>query len=283
MNRIEFLKKTLLYNLKLIYLLKDKYNIEIVLINYDSKDDMDEYLNRNIFQMFIDQKFLIYKKVYNKEIFHRTNAKNIAHLNATGDILCNSDADCYLSEELIEETLNCFIKYGINNVIFHGSYDYNFGYICLSKYNFNLIEGYDENLYYYGLEDYDILIRFCLKTNCKIKKIKKKYLNLVINHNDTLRSVSNYDKYFTSFINAIIVNNNLKNNITNPNNGIFGIENEHIKYKDLFDYNFFNKYILNDEYIINICKENYKNNKKWLDEKLLLKFNNYLKNNLINE
>jgi predicted glycosyltransferase involved in capsule biosynthesis len=276
MNRLSFLEKTLLYNLKLIYQLKEKYNIELILINYDSKDEMDIFLNKNVFNMFIDKKYLIYKRIYDKEFFHRSNAKNIAHLTATGDILCNLDVDCYLSEELIKETYDTFIEYGLN-IIIHGVINYNFGYICLSKYNFNLIEGYDENLYYYGLEDYDILIRLCIKTNCKIKHLKQNYLNLLIDHNDSLRMTNHYNKYFTSFINAIIVNYNLNNNITNPNNGIFGIENNNFKFKELFDYHFFTKYILNDDYILNICKENYNNKKIWLDEKILSNFDIFLK------
>jgi radical SAM protein with 4Fe4S-binding SPASM domain len=282
MNRLEFLKKTLLHNLNLINSLTETYNIELVLLNYNSEDDMDEYLNQDIFKQFIDDKILIYKKVNNKDFFHRTNARNIAHLAATGDILCNSDVDCYLSEELIKETYDAFNEHGLNNIIFCGSTNYNFGYICLSKYNFILLDGYNENIYYYGAEDYDILIRFCLKTKNKIKILEKDYLNLLINHNDSFRSITQYNKWTTNFVNSILVYYNLKNNITNPNNGIFG-KDEHIKIKDVFNYDYFNRYVLNDDEITNMWNDIKSiNNDNWLNHIIMKKFNNFLENNCLN-
>lgn len=283
MNRNEFIKKTLPYNLNLISKLKHLYNIELVLVNYDSKDDMDEYLQNDFFEEYKKQNIFIYKKVFNKDFFYRTNAKNIAHLNATGDILCGLDADCYLSEDLIYETYNVFLTHGIHNIILHGDYNYNYGYVCLSKNNFKLVDGYDENLVYYGCEDCDLVIRCCEKTKAKIKNLEGKYNHLNILHDDTLRKNTYSNKYISNFINSIIVNYNMKNLITNPNNGIYGQEDLHIKTKELIDYNFVNKYILSDNHTIEMWKNiDNINEDNWLSHELLINIYNFLKENNIN-
>ena len=51
MNRVEYLKETLPQNIKLI----SKYNYELTLVNYDSKDDLHDYIINN-YKEYIDNK-----------------------------------------------------------------------------------------------------------------------------------------------------------------------------------------------------------------------------------
>jgi hypothetical protein len=280
MNRTQLLKQNLLHNLNLIYSLKDDYNIELVLINYDSEDDMDDYIKDEIFNIFKDENILIYKKVLNKEFFYHSHAKNISHLNATGDILCNLDSDCFLSKQLIDETYDSFITYGIDNIIVIGYFNYNYGYICLSNINFKLIDGYDENLQYYASEDVDLIARFCLKTKNKIYYLKNNYWNLVIQHSDSLRSTPKYNKYVTNFVNSLKILNNFNNNITNPNNGIYGIEDAIIKNRELVDIEYIKKYISVDIESINQWNKIYNlNDDNWT--KILTPLNDFFMRNFL--
>lgn len=86
MNRVEYLKETLPQNIKLI----SKYNYELTLVNYDSKDDLHDYIINN-YKEYIDNNTINYIKIENKNFFNRFHAKNIAHRYSTGDILINLD------------------------------------------------------------------------------------------------------------------------------------------------------------------------------------------------
>jgi hypothetical protein len=75
----------------------------------------------------------------------------------------------------------------------------------------------------------------------------------------------------------------MANLITNPNNGIYGQEDLHIKTKELIDYNFVNKYILSDNHTIEMWKNiDNINEYNWLNHELLINIYNFLKQNNIN-
>jgi hypothetical protein len=201
MNRTHHLKQTIFTNIKLIKLMNKKYNnihsFELSLCNYDSKDDLDNFININ-FENEILNNILIYTKTYNKKYFNVGHAKNIAHKHSTGDILCNIDADnlltinfCKFIVELFEKNIN-YITAG--EVIYSNDLEYyhnattggGFGRICLSRDNFYKLDGYPEILKGYGEEDNNLIYR------------SLKYLNLIkfiipydklsfIQHNDNER------------------------------------------------------------------------------------------------
>ena len=55
MNRVEYLKQTLPQNIEII----SKYDYELVLVNYDSKDDLHEYIINN-YKQYIDNNTIKY-------------------------------------------------------------------------------------------------------------------------------------------------------------------------------------------------------------------------------
>lgn len=150
MNRVEYLKETLPKNIELI----SKYNYELVLVNYDSKDDLHEYIINN-YKEYIDNNIINYIKIENKFFFNRFHAKNIAHRYSSGDVLINLDADNFINEKIIS-TINDYYNKDINYVLQCG---YNEGFIVMSRDNFFKLGGYNEEMKNYGFEDTDLVFR----------------------------------------------------------------------------------------------------------------------------
>lgn len=179
MNRTMHLKETLPINIELI----KNHNAELVLVNYDSKDDMDEYIKNN-YQNYIDSGLINYIKINNKDFFNRFHAKNIAHKYSNGDVLINLDADNFLTEEVIklieekfEDNLNCFLQYYFN---------LNEGFIAISRENFFKLGGYNEEMKNWGFEDNDLKHRATTFLNCELIYINKEMVSF-IDHSDEIR------------------------------------------------------------------------------------------------
>lgn len=211
MNRVEHLKETLPHNIKLI----NKYNSELVLVNYDSKDDIHEYIINN-YNEYIENKTLLYLNISNKSFFDPRHAKNIAHKNSTGDVLINLDADNFLTDNIISEIINDFNS-DINYLI--QSSGGNDGFIVMSRDNFFKLGGYNELMKGYGIEDVDLVAR-----GYYLLKLKFKYLTTVetIKHSDNDRTCNFELKDFSQdynrdmhkyYLNEKIINPNLYNNI----------------------------------------------------------------------
>jgi predicted glycosyltransferase involved in capsule biosynthesis len=157
MNRSEYLKATIFKNIPLI----KKYNYELVLVNYDSKDDLHEFMVKN-FSKEIEDKYIIYIKVANKQYFDRFHAKNIAHRYSTGEISIDLDCDNYITEDYIS-AINYYFNRNINIII--ATLQKNAGRIAMTKENFDKLGGYIETMKNYGYEDHDLRIRFTTYIN----------------------------------------------------------------------------------------------------------------------
>lgn len=178
MNRIEHLQQTLPHNINLI----KKYNAELSLVNYDSKDNMHEYVTTN-FKNEINNKILNYIKVENREYFCSKKSKNIAHKYSSGDILVSLDADNFLTDNVIEQIIKDF---SVNpNYLFHCGY--NEGFIVMSRENFFKLGGYNEKMRDWGYEDTDLVQRaFYLLGGFNFKYLDEGLVTR-IEHSDELR------------------------------------------------------------------------------------------------
>src|SRR6187402_102950 len=89
MNRIEHLKQTLPKNIEdnIAY-----GNLEFLLLDYNSKDGLEEWVESEM-KEYIDKGILHYYKTTEPEYFHRSHSRNMIIKKATGDIVCNIDAD----------------------------------------------------------------------------------------------------------------------------------------------------------------------------------------------
>lgn len=150
MNRTEWLKKTVENNIETS---KRYENLEFVLLNYNSTDDMEEYVENNLIE-YINGGILKYYKTKDPEKFERCHAKNMAYRLATGDILINIDADMLIKDGFIEYIRDLF---SFPSVLSHGEICK--GCISVLRKSFYEVRGYDEFMKTYGPEDLDFVLR----------------------------------------------------------------------------------------------------------------------------
>jgi len=166
MGRTHHLKKTLPSNMMGNW--TTVHEMEYIVLNYNSSDDLDEWI-----ATIPNRKRVRYFTTREPQYFHMSHAKNIAHRAATGDVLCNVDADVYWSEGRIFEVAGHFKRNP--NIILHffpgaceGSpekFDWQAaegapcGTICISRENFYKLGGYDEAMGPMIYQDWDLLLR----------------------------------------------------------------------------------------------------------------------------
>ncbi|WP_171169643.1 glycosyltransferase family 2 protein [Streptomyces sp. I05A-00742] len=160
-NRLWQLSETLPDNLRRVV---EAGNSEIVLVNYNSDDELDTWVRR--FERHIESGILRYLHQQTEPYFHASKAKNLAHLAATGQYLVNLDADNYIGDTiptwraLWEEDPHLIIRGFSPNADGrldpgNGSY----GRIGLSRTAFDTLGGYDEGLLAMGCQDRDLVDR----------------------------------------------------------------------------------------------------------------------------
>lgn len=188
MNRLGHLQKTLRKNIKHNL---DYPNVEFILLDYNSADDLQNWIFKN-FKEELSSGTLVYYQTKKPENFHMSNAKNIAHNLASGEIVCNLDADNFTGKDFAFY-INLMMQKSLDLIGFR---KHNFRYInahiagCggrvfLSKANFLKLGGYNENFIGWGHEDLEFKRRAAvlgLVTN----DIPHSFLG-VINHGNNLR------------------------------------------------------------------------------------------------
>lgn len=187
MNRLFHLKETYLLNIK-----NTSYeNKEFILLNYGSKDNIDDWAKINL-NKFIKEKVVKYYKTTEPKYWVAAHAKNIAHKLASGDILVNLDCDNFLVENYCEYLIDLFKE----NVIVASDYCDNegnigtCGLIASKKEHFYSVNGYDESFMVgWGMDDTNFQYRCRMKNNLKLIVQNRKY-NKCIPHSDDIR-VSN--------------------------------------------------------------------------------------------
>lgn len=157
MNRLHHLRQTLLTNM----LDNEDYpELEFILVDYNSSDGLEDYV-RNFLQEYIDKGTLVYYKTLTPSYFNRSHSRNLAFKLATGDLICNIDADNYTGKSFAAYLNDAFNK---EENIFLTTVGQNFkkdvlGRICVKRADFYMIKGYDERMINYGFEDYDFVNR----------------------------------------------------------------------------------------------------------------------------
>jgi hypothetical protein len=168
MGRGHHLKETLLRNIR-DNPPSDGVEKEFVVLAYGRKDDTVEYMLNNLAMRKRIESGLVKFAFYpDAEKFHHSHAKNMAHVLATGDILCNLDADNYTGPGFAQFLASAFQKQP-NGIAFtspkvdwsrqdeneRGSY----GRIAVSRNDFMRLGGYRESYRGYGAEDKDFIRR----------------------------------------------------------------------------------------------------------------------------
>jgi len=185
MGRTMHLKKTYLKNIK------DNINypdIEFVLLNYGSKDDMEAWAKDNLSE-YIDKGIVKYYHTDQPEKFHACKAKNLAHRLATGEILVNMDADNYSGQDFAFYVNHTFKNSSSISCQFAGK-GFRFfdtcGRIALLKDQFDKVGGYNEALAPFAGEDIDLLKRLEI-LGIKINVIDVVNFLRTVKHDNKLR------------------------------------------------------------------------------------------------
>ena len=158
MNRLFQLKKTVFKNLRD----NEKYpNCEFIILNYNSRDGLHEWVIKNLEQE-IELGIVKYYYTQDANGWHAARAKNIAHFLSTGDIVCNLDGDNYTGKDfafyinyLFQTNPEEDLLLNFRKDKYYGTY----GRICLRKQTFANLGGYDEDLHAIGGEDTDLVER----------------------------------------------------------------------------------------------------------------------------
>ena len=155
MNRLHHLQQTLEKNIQDNYLPND---VEFVLLDYNSKDGLEEWIHQNM-QLYIDNEILVYYRTFEPEYYFRSHSRNMAFRLANAKILCNLDADNFLGKGFASFMIS---EFATQKSIFYTSNESDhdtFGRICVKQKDFLSIKGYNESLQGYGYEDVDLFDR----------------------------------------------------------------------------------------------------------------------------
>lgn len=207
-DRGSHLKKTLPRNIKDNI---DYPDVEFVVLDYNSNDGITEWILRKFKKETASGMIKIYQ-TKTPENFHMSNAKNLAHLNAEGGILCNLDADNYTGRDFAFYLNHVFCE-NRNVILSHWKYGKRFnkkedssgkrdgtgekklfdkikesargtpgfaGRIAISKENFYRLGGYDESFTGWGLEDADFFKR-ATRLKLKNRRIPSYFLRSLYN------------------------------------------------------------------------------------------------------
>jgi len=144
-NRLYQFRKTFNKN---INILKNKKNVEWIIVDCESSDGLDEYLSGYINRY----NFIKYYRTINFN-YSIPIAKNFAARLSTGNYIFNLDCDNFL-DNIIDEILAT--DQGVNcNEYLTGSH----GRIGMHREIFKQVSGYDENFYPAAVHENDIMLR----------------------------------------------------------------------------------------------------------------------------
>lgn len=198
MGRLHHLEQTLPINL----INTASYpNREFILLNYGSKDDLHNWVKKHLTE-YIEAGIVKYYRTKIPKYFVATHAKNIAHRQATGDILCNVDSDNFLLQGFAEHIVEQINESSC--IIASPSYDMfdtpgSCGKIALKREHFYSVNGYDEDINQgWGWDDTNFQMRARLQNNLKLKNFGKKWC-ICINHSDCerIKNFVNHNLVFT--------------------------------------------------------------------------------------
>ena len=196
MNRCHHLKKTLVQNIvdNISY-----PKIEFVVLDYNSTDGLNQWIAGELHE-YIDSGVLVYFRTFDPKSFHRSHSRNLSFKLASGDILCNIDADNYTGPNFasyINDEFNGNRNIFLTPIDFHKIEHNHFplpdtlGRVCFTKEAFHSVRGYTETMSTHGFQDYDFANRLEL-FGCKRVIIKNTRFLQAESHDDLERFKNEY-------------------------------------------------------------------------------------------
>lgn len=187
-NRLSDLKQTLPRNIEA----NDDYpNLEFVILDYNSTDGLSEWIKKEM-SSYLSSGRISYFRTTEPDEFHMAHAKNMALKLASGDILCNIDADNFAGLGFAKYVNDMFTA---NDGIFLACNTSQslFGKNCVLRKDFLKVTGYDESMKGYGNEDLDFYKRLLRTGLRKIDITAEPFLHYL--ENTDLQKVVNTKSY----------------------------------------------------------------------------------------
>jgi len=153
--------------------------VEIVVLDYNSPDDLEEYMESMKAIPLAEGNSLCHYKYTGKDYFHMAHARNLAVLSCIGEYFVMLSADCPMSEDFI----NVYRNIISDNDRFWITIRKNEGVIGLARKEFVDAGGYDERFEFYGPEDKDISARLERRGLHRIT-LSIKYVGIILTPNE---------------------------------------------------------------------------------------------------
>jgi glycosyltransferase involved in cell wall biosynthesis len=154
MNRLDHLRQTLPQNMK------DSagVSVEFVLVNYNSKDDMDRWVQIN-YPQEIASGLIKHVHVLNVTEYSMVHSRNVGFKAASGEVVVQVDADNYMKQGFAARCLEIAATTSGPVVMFRANHRLR-GRLGFRRQEFiDLLGGYDESMKGYGADDRDIFER----------------------------------------------------------------------------------------------------------------------------
>ncbi len=171
--------------------------VEFVVLDYNSPDDLAEWVTTDPqLAPYREAGILKFARTTGQTHFRHSHAKNMAHALATGDYVCNVDADNFVGSGFTQYLRTVFnrrpnaivtsnrVDRRLNTGVYKGC----MGRVALSKRNFEMLGGYDESDRFKGWsgEDSDLVIRAVRKFLRPVVLRDRRFLR-VVQHSDIER------------------------------------------------------------------------------------------------
>lgn len=197
MGRAHHLKETLPSNLAASVNWDRPDAVEFVILDYTSPDDLAEWITTDPrLKPYLEAGILKFARCEGQPYFRHSHAKNMAHALATGDVVCNLDADNFVGVGFTDYLRTVFTRHP-NAIVASNRLDSRLnvgvhkgcmGRVALSKTNFAMLGGYDESDRFRGWagEDSDLVIRGVKKFLRPVLIRDRRFLQ-VVQHSDLER------------------------------------------------------------------------------------------------
>ena len=156
MNRTHDFSQTIIKNIEDNLSYEGKK--EFLILNYNSKDNLDEWVKSNLFK-YIDSGIVTYYKTEEPKYYSMAHSRNICFKLSSCDIVNSVDADNFVNPGFLS-FVNVLANIQPRKAIFAKGKKMLHGRLGFWKDEFiDILGGYDEELGGYGAEDKDLMHR----------------------------------------------------------------------------------------------------------------------------
>lgn len=146
MNRLYHLRETYPVNLAMAEPYPDA---EFVLVDYGGDDGVEEWVSIEL-GSHLESGRLKFYRTDEPRYWVAAHAKNIAHRRASGDVLCNLDADVFIPEGFCDFVAETFMRNRRTVMAFQSrdgeGHDGCAGLVTATREDFYSVNGYDESI-----------------------------------------------------------------------------------------------------------------------------------------